>query len=70
MTDPTIRRQRERERREREERSRLQRERLTWAELTAQADRKLANDMLIARQRWNYNANLQKVFALSDLINK
>jgi hypothetical protein len=74
LTHFTVIREQERQRRQRREaeleRSRLEREKLTWAELSAQADRKLAHDMLLARQRWNYNANLQKLFALADFINK
>jgi hypothetical protein len=72
VTHFTVRRQLERERREwvarAEERSRLDRERLTWAELTARAERQRAHDMLVARQQWNYHANLQKLFALAAKI--
>jgi hypothetical protein len=74
VTDFTIKRQKERERREwlqrAEERSRLEKERLDWAELTARADRQRAHDMLMAYRRSTYGEQVQRLFALDDLINK
>jgi hypothetical protein len=74
MTHWTIIRQRERERREwvarAEERNRLERASLDWAELSARADRQRAHDMLMAYRRSTYGEQVQRLIALSGLINK
>jgi hypothetical protein len=69
MTDPSIIRQQQRERRERLERQRIEQERIDSIEASARADRQRTQDMLMALQEWNRPANLQKLFALDQLIN-